>query len=87
MKSNLKERGDVKDIIQTPIHTSFGYKRSACYINFEAQVSIVAFNAMCTYIGTGDIVQEHLELNIWPLRAEWSMPEMIEKDASKAEPD
>jgi hypothetical protein len=56
MKSNLKERGDVKNIIQTPIRTSFGYKRPTCYINFEAQVSIVAFNAMCTYIGTGDIV-------------------------------
>jgi hypothetical protein len=36
MKNNLKERAEVKDIIQTPIPTSFGYKRLTCYINFEA---------------------------------------------------
>jgi hypothetical protein len=31
-----------------------------------------------------NLVQEHLTFNTWPLRAEWSMPEMTKKDASKA---
>jgi hypothetical protein len=76
MKNDLKERVDIKDIIQTPIHTIFGYKRPICYINFEAQASIVAFNVVCTHIGMRNLVQEHLAFNILPLRAEWSMPEM-----------
>ena len=84
MANDLKERDDIKDIIQTPIHTSFGYKRLTCYINFKAQSSIVAFNDVFTHIGMTDLVQEHLAFNTWPLRAEWSMPEMTEKDASKA---
>lgn len=33
-----------------------------------------------------DLVQEHLAFNTWPQRAEWDMPEMTDKDASKIEP-
>jgi hypothetical protein len=36
MKNDLTEWADVKGIIQTPVVTSFGYKKLACYINFEA---------------------------------------------------
>jgi hypothetical protein len=50
MANDLKERDDIKDIIQTPIHTNFEYKRLTCYINFEAQSSIVAFLMMCAPI-------------------------------------
>lgn len=86
MKKNLKERPDIKGIIQTPIHTCFGYKKPTCYIDFEAQAAIVAFNAVCTYISTRDIVQEHLSYRVWPLRAEWEMPKMTDEDASATEP-
>jgi hypothetical protein len=47
MKNNLRERDVIKDLIHTPIHPSFGYKRSTCYINFEAQDAIIAFNVVC----------------------------------------
>lgn len=47
MKNNLREREVIKDLIHTPIHPSFGYKRSTCYINFEAQDAIIAFNVVC----------------------------------------
>jgi hypothetical protein len=60
IKNDLKERSDFKGIIQTPIHTCFGYKRPTCYINFEAQAAIVAFNVVCTHIGTRDLVQDYL---------------------------
>jgi hypothetical protein len=63
MKNDLKEREDLKDIIQNPIHPSFGFKRLNCYINFKAQASIIVFNALCTHIRTGDRVQEHLAFN------------------------
>jgi hypothetical protein len=30
-----------------------------------------------------DLLQEHLAFNTWPLRAEWSMPEMKEEEFQK----
>jgi hypothetical protein len=56
MKNDLKECPDIKGIIQTLIHTCFGYKKPTCYINFKAQAAIVAFNVVCTYVGTRDLV-------------------------------
>jgi hypothetical protein len=69
-----------------PIRTCFRYKRLTCYINFEAQAAIVAFNAICTHIRMRDLVQEYLVFKTWPLGAEWDIPKMTEKDASDAEP-
>jgi hypothetical protein len=54
-------------------------KKPTCYINFEAQAAIVAFNVVCTHIGTRDLVQEFLEFKIWPLEAQWEMMKMSEK--------
>jgi hypothetical protein len=71
MKNDLKERADVKGIIQMFIHVCFRYKKPTCYINFKAQAAIVAFNVVCTHIGTKDLVQEYLAFKTWPLRAEW----------------
>jgi Rieske Fe-S protein len=56
MKNDLTAQVDIKGIIQTPVATSFGYKKPTHYINFEAQAAIVAFNAICTHIGTRDLV-------------------------------
>jgi hypothetical protein len=44
MKNDLTVRADITDIIQSPIVTSLGFKKPTCYINFEAQAAIVAFN-------------------------------------------
>lgn len=41
----------------------------------EAHIAIVAFNTVCSYIGTRDLDQKHLTYNVWPLEVEWSMPE------------
>jgi hypothetical protein len=79
MKNDLNDQTDIKGIIKTPIVTCFGYKKPTCYINFEAQAAIVAFNVVCTHIGTRDLVQEFLEFKIWPLEAQWEMMKMSEK--------
>jgi hypothetical protein len=34
----------------------------------------MAFNTICTYIGTRDLVQEHIAYRVWPLRSGWEMP-------------
>jgi hypothetical protein len=47
---------------------------------------MVAFNDVCTYVGTRGLVQEYLAFKTWPPRAEWEMPKMSIKDNSDAEP-
>jgi hypothetical protein len=86
MKNDLKEREDIKGIIQTPINTYFGYKKPTFYVDFDAQSTIVAFNGICTHIWTRHLVQEYLVFKTWPLRAKWEMPKMTEKEASDPEP-
>jgi hypothetical protein len=44
-------------------------------MSHEAQAILVSFNAMCSYIGTSDLVQEHLAFRVWSLKAGWEMPE------------
>ena len=46
---------------------------------------MVSFNAICTHVGTRDLVQEYLAFKTWPLRL-WQMPKMSKKDASDVEP-
>jgi hypothetical protein len=86
MKNDLTTRVDIKGITQTPTITSFIYKKPKCYINFEAQASIVALNAICTHIGIRDLLQKILGFQTWPLMVEWEMSKMSEKDTSDAEP-
>jgi hypothetical protein len=34
----------------------------------------MAFNTVCTYIGTSDLVQEHIAFKVWLLAHDWEMP-------------
>jgi hypothetical protein len=86
MKNDLTAQANISGIIQTPIVTIIGFKKPICYVNFEAQAAIVAFNVVSTYIGMRDLVQEFLTFKTWPLATEWDMPKLFEGDASDAEP-
>jgi hypothetical protein len=39
-----------------------------------AQACLVAFNIVCSYNGTKDLVQEHIASKVWPLVYEWEIP-------------
>jgi hypothetical protein len=39
----------------------------------RAQACLVAFNIVCSYISTRDLVQEHIAFKVWPLVNEWEM--------------
>lgn len=65
-------------------HASY-IKKPTCYINFEAQAVIDAYNVVCTHIGIRDLVQVFLAFKTWPLGAEWEMSKMS-KNALDAEP-
>jgi hypothetical protein len=40
----------------------------------ESQACLTAYNAVCSYISTRDLVQEHIAFKVWPLAADWEMP-------------
>jgi hypothetical protein len=73
VKNDLSEREDVKGIIQCTIRSRFGIGRPSIGGGNEAQACLMAFNIVCTYIGTKDLVQEHIAYKVWPLVNDWEM--------------
>jgi hypothetical protein len=60
VKNDLVEREDIKGIIQRPIWSHFGIRRPSLALGNDIQACQAAFNTVCTYIGTRDLVQEHI---------------------------
>jgi hypothetical protein len=74
VKKNLIEREDIKGIIQHSIWSRFGIRRPVAALVNEIEACQKAFNSVCTFIGTRDIVQEHIAYRVWPLVSDWEMP-------------
>jgi hypothetical protein len=74
VKNDLSEMEDVEGIIQCPIRSRFGIRRSYIAIGNEVQACLMSFNTLCTYIGTRDLVHEHIAYKVWPLVNDWEMP-------------
>jgi hypothetical protein len=83
VNNDLSEREDVRGIIQRPIWSHFGIRRPSIAIGNEMQVCLMAFNTVCTYIGTRDLVQEHIAYKVWPLVNGWEMPKEIAAGSSQ----
>jgi hypothetical protein len=74
VKNNLIEREYIKGIIQCPIWSRFSIRRPATALGNEIEACQRAFNSVCTFIGTRDLVQEHIAYRVWPLVNDWEMP-------------
>jgi hypothetical protein len=74
VKNDLIEREDIKEIIQRPIWSRFGLRRPKVTIDQNDKACQKAFSNVCVFIGTRDIVQEHIAYRIWPLVENWDMP-------------
>jgi hypothetical protein len=74
VKNDLSEREDIKGIIQRSIWSCFGIRRPSTALGNDIQACQAAFNTVCTYIGTRDLVQEHIAYRVWPLANGWEMP-------------
>jgi hypothetical protein len=74
----------VRGIIQCPIRSRFGIRRPSISIGNEVQACLMAFNTICTYIGTRDLVQEHIAFKVWPLANEWEMPKEAASSSSQS---
>jgi hypothetical protein len=56
VKNNLVEREDIKGIIQRPIWSRFGIIRSTTALGNNIEACQKAFNNVCAFIGTRDLV-------------------------------
>jgi hypothetical protein len=74
VKNDLKAREDIKDIIMCPIWQRFGLRKPKVEIDEAAEECRKAFGIVCSFIGTRDLVQEHVAYRIWPLVASWEIP-------------
>jgi hypothetical protein len=73
-KNDLKVREDIKEIIMRPIWSRFGLRKPKVEIDEAAEACQRAFSTVCSFIGTRDLVQEHVAYRIWPLIDSWKMP-------------
>jgi hypothetical protein len=74
VKNDLVEREDIKGIIQRSFWSCFGIRRPATTLGNEIETCQRSFNTVCTFIGTRDLVQEHIAYRVWPLVSDWKIP-------------
>jgi hypothetical protein len=74
VKNDLKGREDIKEIIMRPIWSRFGLRRPKVEIDDTAEACQKAFSTVCSFIGTRDLIQEHIAFRVWPLVDSWEMP-------------
>jgi hypothetical protein len=74
VKNDLKAREDIKDIIMRPIWQRFGLQKPKVDVDEAVEECQRAFGVVCSFIGTRDLVQEHIAFRVWPLVEKWEMP-------------
>jgi hypothetical protein len=80
VKNDLKTQENIKDIIMRPIWQRFGLRRPKVEMNEAVDECQRAFGMVCSFIGTRDLVQEHIAFRIWPLVEKWEMPKETVKE-------
>jgi hypothetical protein len=73
VKNDLKTRKDIKDIIMRPIWQRFGLRKPKVEIDETVEECQRAFGVVCSFIGTRDLIQEHIAFRVWPLAEKWEM--------------
>jgi hypothetical protein len=57
-----------------PIWSRFGLRKPKVEIDDAAEACQKAFGTICSFIGTRDLIQEHIAFRVWPLVESWEMP-------------
>jgi hypothetical protein len=83
VKNDLKAREDIKEIIQRPIWSRFGLRRPKVEIDSNVEACQRAFSIVCAFIGTRDLIQQHISFRVWPLVESWDMPKETTANSSE----
>jgi hypothetical protein len=80
VKNDLKTREDIKGITMRPIWQRFGLRKPKVEMDEATEECQRAFGAVCSFIGTRDLMQEHIAFRVWPLADNWEMPKETVKE-------
>jgi hypothetical protein len=83
VKNDLIKSEDIKEIIQRPIWSRFGLRRPKVAIESDIEACQKAFSNVYAFIGTRDIIQEHIAYKVWPLVESWDMPKETTAESSE----
>jgi hypothetical protein len=83
VKNDLVAREDVKEVIMRPIWSRFGLRKPKVEIDEAAEACQKAFGTICFFIGTRDLIQEHIAFRVWPLVENWEMPKDTVTESSE----
>jgi hypothetical protein len=83
VKNDLKAREDIKEVIMRPIWSRFGLRRPKVEIDDSVEACQRAFSTVCSFIGTRELIQEHIAFRVWSLVESWEMPKETTTDSSK----
>jgi hypothetical protein len=83
VKNDLTVREDIKDIIMRPIWQRFGFQKPKVEMDEAAEECQRAFGVVCSFVGTRDLVQEHIAFRVWPLADNWEMPQETVKETDE----
>jgi hypothetical protein len=83
VKNDLKAREYIKEVIMRPIWSRFGLRRPKVEIDDTVEACYRAFSTVCSFIGTRDLIQEHIAFRVWSLVESWEMPKETTTDSSK----
>jgi hypothetical protein len=83
VKNHLKAREDIKEIIMRPIWSRFGLRRPKLEIDDVAEACQKAFSTVYSFIGTRDLIQEHIAFRVWSLVESWEMPKETISDSGE----
>jgi hypothetical protein len=83
VKNDLKAREDIKEIIMRPIWSRFDLRRPKVEIDDAVEACQKAFSTVCSFIGTRDLIQEHIAFRVWPLVESWEIPKENISDSNE----
>jgi hypothetical protein len=83
VKNDLKAREDIKEVIMRPIWSRFGLRRPKVEIGDSVEACQRAFSSVCSFIGTRDLIHEHIAFRVWLLVESWEMSKETTTDSSK----
>jgi hypothetical protein len=67
VKNDLTAREDIKEVIMRRIWSRFGLRKPMVEIDDATEACQKAFGTLCSFIGTRDLIQEHIAFRVWPL--------------------
>jgi hypothetical protein len=85
VKNDLKAREDIKEVIMRPIWSRFGLRGPKVEIDEAAKACQKAFGTVFFFIGTRDLIQEHIAFRVWSLVENWDMPKETVAESSEGE--